>query len=82
VRRHGKEPEGFLATGVMVAKGRSFKEVALACKAAGGPRGAWKRGRDHSTIQRLEYLITQLGDYAIEEVTRAVWRVTLSGSPW
>jgi hypothetical protein len=37
---------------------------------------------DHSAIQRLEYLITQLGDYAIEEVTRAVWRVTLSGSPW
>src|SRR5262249_45141474 len=74
VKREGKEPPVYLATGALATPGRTFKDVALACKAAGGPRGAWKRSRDHSTPQRLEYCVTQLGDLNIEDVTRAAWR--------
>jgi integrase len=74
VRQHGNEPGGFLATGAMARHGRSFREVAAACRAAGGPEGAWKRGRDRSVFQRLDYCVTQLGDFNIDDVTRAAWR--------
>lgn len=75
VRLNGKEPQAYLDTGVMGAKGRTFKDVARACEAAGGPnKAAWKRGRDRTLPGRIEYLITQIGDYNIEDVTRTVWR--------
>jgi integrase len=48
----------------------TFAEVAKACKAAGGPSGKWLRGRDASMIQRLDYVIEQLGSLPVTAVDR------------
>lgn len=50
----GTEPPG-IADNTTATTGRSFKMVAQECKEAGGPDGKWKRGKDPSVIQRLEY---------------------------
>jgi integrase len=45
-------------------------QVAVECKAAGGPEGAWKRQRDTSVIQRLDDAVTMVGpDTPITQVT-------------
>lgn len=66
VKATGTEPP-WVATGGIV-EGPTFREVAKECKAAGGPRGAWKVGRDRSMMQRLEYVVGFLGDLAITKV--------------
>jgi integrase len=48
--------------------GRTFAEVAQLCKDAGGAKGAWKRGRDHSALQRLDHCVAVLGAYDIAAV--------------
>jgi integrase len=69
----GRVPEGSLpskaaATGDQVTIGR----VASEAKAAGGPRGTWKSGRDRSGLQRLERVVYLLGhDAPITSVTTA-----------
>src|SRR5436190_21341938 len=70
VRMFGQEPpqEG------AARAGRSFREVAEACKAAGGPRGTWGAGKDRSVLQRLDYAVGRIGGYDIEDVTRALVR--------
>lgn len=51
------------------ATGTTFREVALMCREAGGPRkGKWKQGRDHSVGQRLDYVIDHLGNLDIAAV--------------
>lgn len=50
--------------------GHTFAEVAQLCKDAGGPRGAWRRGRDHSVLQRLDHCVAVLGAYDIAAVDK------------
>jgi integrase len=50
--------------------GRTFREIADACKQRGGPKKArWKAGRDQSVLQRLEYAVDFLGDLDIAAVS-------------
>lgn len=65
INKTGQEPPGL--SGI---SGRTFSAVAKEAKDAGGPTGAWKRGRDTSVIQRLEFVCgTKLGRLPIEMVT-------------
>jgi hypothetical protein len=67
VRAAGEEPPGAAEGDV---SGRTFASVAEECKAAGGPKGAWKRGRDASVLSRLDTLThMSLGKQAIERVS-------------
>jgi integrase len=50
--------------------GRTYREVAELCKAAGGPKGKWLAGRDHSVIQRVDFCVSVIGDTDIGNVTR------------
>jgi integrase len=47
--------------------GVTFAHAADDCRRAGGARGKWKHGRDHSVIKRLEYVIDVLGPLDIEQ---------------
>jgi integrase len=69
VTKHGREPEDE-AQALPSAAVRTFRDVAKAAKAAGGPRGKWKRDRDGSLIQRLDYVVGVLGDLPITDVKR------------
>jgi integrase len=70
-RMMGREPptidDGQEATGAP-----TFAEVAEKCKADGGPRGLWKRERDCSIIQRVDFAVSVIGTYEVQNVTRAV----------
>jgi integrase len=57
--------------------GRSFAQVAQECKDAGGPRGVWKRNRDPSIIQRVDYCVTILGHLDIINVTRKTFELVV-----
>lgn len=46
----------------------TFAEVAQQCKAAGGPRGLWKRERDCSIIPRVDYCVDVVGTYEITHI--------------
>lgn len=70
----GVEPPTVLEGKQIATTGRSFREIAARCKAAGGPRGVWGNGRDHSTLQRLEHVVGIIGAYDIEDVTRGLIR--------
>jgi site-specific recombinase XerD len=50
--------------------GRTFREAAEACKVAGGPKGKWLRERDHSAIQRVDWVIDRLGHIELTQVTQ------------
>jgi integrase len=66
VRATGSEP---LHSAGAKHTGTTFREVAELCKAAGGPRkGKWKGGRDKSVMQRLDLVMTHLGDLDIAAV--------------
>jgi integrase len=66
VRATGTEPPHHVkASGT----GKTFREVAEMCKAAGGPRkGKWRASKDTSVIQRLELVCERLGDVDISMV--------------
>lgn len=49
----GREPPGNLSVDASVP---TFRSCADACKAAGGPQGYWKAGKDQSMLQRLDYV--------------------------
>lgn len=50
--------------------GMTVAEGARACLDAGGPRGKWKGGRDHSNTQRLDFLVRHFGpDTALVDIT-------------
>lgn len=70
----GTEPPVIRDGKQMAPKGRSFREIAEQCKAAGGPRGAWLAGKDRSGMQRLEFVIDVLGTYDIDDITRSLVR--------
>lgn len=75
VRMMGCEPPTLADDGSFVTDpARAFRSVAEACKAAGGPRGKWKRGKDHSILQRLDYAVARIGGVDIGDVTRALIR--------
>jgi integrase len=67
----GREPptidDGLQSTGAP-----TFAEVAQLCKADGGPKGKWKKERDCSIIQRVDYCVSIIGTYEIQQVTRTV----------
>jgi integrase len=67
VKATGQEPphkDGAKHTGV------TFAEVAALCRDAGGPRrGRWKAERDPSVMQRLDYVVAELGALDIAAVT-------------
>lgn len=74
----GREPptidEGHDSTGAP-----TFAEVVARAKAAGGPDGKWKSGRDRSLMQRLDYCVNVLGPYEIQRVGReALRKITAS----
>jgi integrase len=50
----------------------TFTEAVERAKAKGGPKGKWKAGRDGSLMQRLDFCVTVIGTYEIQNVTRAV----------
>lgn len=66
VKATGEEPphkDGGKHTGV------TFREIAELCKQAGGPRRArWKNNRDASVHQRLDHVVTLIGDLDIAAV--------------
>jgi len=64
-RQMGHAPAGF---GDEPGAGKTFAEVAELCKAAGGPRKKWHRGRDKAMQQRLEYVTGFLGHHDIAQV--------------
>jgi integrase len=74
VRVMGAEPPTILDGKPMPAKGRSFRDIARACVAVGGPKGKWLAGRDRSAGQRLDYAIGRLGDYDISDIRPALVR--------
>src|SRR5262245_53284414 len=49
----------------------TFAVVAAECKDAGGPRARWHRGKDKSTLQRLEFLVSRLGDKPVTLINSA-----------
>jgi integrase len=67
VNATGHEPVG--ASGTPTSE-HTFKSVAEALRAAGGPKGRWAKGRDKSVLQRLDGLCAMpLGSLPITEVT-------------
>ena len=74
VRVMGAEPPTVAEGKRQATNGRSFREIATACKAAGGPRGVWWGGKDHSVLQRLDFAIERIGDYDIDDITRKLVR--------
>lgn len=72
VKLMGAEPptmEGELSSG------RTFAAVAQECKDAGGPKGYWKRNRDPSIIQRVDYAVRVIGHIDIANVTRKTFEL-------
>jgi integrase len=70
VKLTGEEPptiENAQSTGAP-----TFAEATEKAKAKGGPKGKWKAGRDGSLMQRLDFCVTVIGTYEIQNVTRAV----------
>ena len=75
VRVYAHEPPMMREDGTpLPAQGRSFREIAERCKAAGGPRGVWGARKDASLMQRLDYAVARLGDYSIDDITRGLVR--------
>lgn len=64
----GKEPTG-----------PTFRVAAAACKADGGPKGKWKRGRDRSLMQRLDYVVMRFGDVPLAEFTTETFDMLAEG---
>lgn len=50
----------------------TFAKVAQMAKDAGGPKGKWKAGRDHSLMQRIDYCVSVIGTYEIQRVDNLV----------
>ncbi len=50
----------------------TFAQVTQMAKDAGGPKGKWKAGRDHSLMQRLDYCVSIIGTYEIQRVDAVV----------
>jgi len=69
VQMMGYEPPGLTQDEGL--GGQTFKEVANACKAAGGPRGRWKRGKDKSVLQRVDFVTNVLGAFPIASIKTA-----------
>lgn len=67
VKATGAEPPGHHDA----LLGPTFKEVAQECKLAGGPKGKWKRGRDDSVLQRIDHVVSLLGDKPVGAITTA-----------
>jgi integrase len=74
VRMFGQEPPTVRDGLEQASESRSFATIANQCKAAGGPSGAWLRGRDKNVVQRLDYAIERIGGYDIASVTRQLVR--------
>lgn len=66
VKLMGEEP----TTMGGVSSGLTFADVAKECKAQGGPKGVWHRGKDHSIIQRVDHVTGIVGSIDIAAFTR------------
>lgn len=73
VKLMGEEPPSLDNEGP--GSGRSFAEVAEECKKAGGPKGKWHAGRDHSIIQRIDYCVSVIGHIDIANVKRKTFEL-------
>jgi integrase len=71
VKLTGEEPPTII-DGAPSTGAPTFAEVTELAKAKGGPHGKWKKGKDRSLMQRLEYCVAVIGSYEIQRVTRAV----------
>jgi integrase len=71
VRLMGEEPP----TMGGVSSGRTFASVAQECKAKGGPKGVWHRGKDHSIIQRVDHIVGIVGSIDIAAFTRGNYQL-------
>jgi integrase len=72
VKATGEEPAWVIHGGDPSDNARTFKVVAQELKDAGGPGGVWKRGRDRSVIERLDFVCgLPFGSLAIDKVTYA-----------
>lgn len=75
----GREPPTVTEDGNPVkADGEmTYADLAKLAKAAGGPEGKWKRERDHSLQQRIDYGVGIIGAYGITRVKRSTLRLIL-----
>jgi integrase len=71
VKLTGEEPPTII-DGAPSTGAPTFAEVTELAKAKGGPRGKWKKGKDRSLMQRLEYCVAVIGSYEVQRVSRAV----------
>ena len=71
VKLMGEEPPTMGAS----TSGRTFASVAQECKAKGGPRGKWLRGRDQSIVQRVEYVTGIVGHIDIAAFARGDYQL-------
>ena len=73
IRLMGEEPP----TMGGVSSGRTFAAVAKECKAMGGPKGLWHRGKDHSIIQRVDHVTGIVGSIDIAAFTRGNFQLII-----
>jgi integrase len=68
VKLTGDEPPTIL-DGAPSTGAPTFAEATELAKAKGGPHGKWKKGKDRSLMQRLEYCVAVIGSYEVQRVT-------------
>jgi integrase len=71
VKLTGEEPPT-ITDGQQSTGAPTFAEVTELAKAKGGPKGKWKKGKDRSLVQRLDYCVSVIGPYEVQRVSRAV----------
>jgi integrase len=67
----GREPPTIEDGGGAADGELTYAEVVARAKAAGGPKGKWSAGKDHSLLQRIDYGVGIIGSLGITKVDRA-----------